>query len=67
MAFDVPQADRDEALALCDENLMDRMLDCLLNTSHPRRRTGVLCMAAEDVWEKSCCYRPWRILPAEGY
>ena len=27
MAFDVPQADRDEALALCDENLMDRMLD----------------------------------------
>ena len=27
VAFDVPQADRDEALALCDENLMDRMLD----------------------------------------
>ncbi len=27
MAFDAPQADRDEALALCDENLMDRMLD----------------------------------------
>ena len=26
---------------------------------HPRRRTGVLCMAAEDVWEKSCSYRPW--------
>ncbi len=23
----MPQADRDEALALCDENLMDRMLD----------------------------------------
>ena len=27
VAFDVPQADRDEALALCDENLMNRMLD----------------------------------------
>ena len=27
VAFDVPQADPDEALALCDENLMDRMLD----------------------------------------
>ena len=27
VAFDAPQADRDEALALCDENLMDRMLD----------------------------------------
>ena len=25
--FDAEQADRDEALALCDENLMDRMLD----------------------------------------
>ena len=27
--------------------------------AHPCRRAGILCMAAEDVWEKSCCYRPW--------
>ena len=25
------------------------------------RGAGVLCMAAEDVWKKSCCYRPWGV------
>ena len=32
--------------------------------AHPRRRTGLLLMAAEDVWKKSCSYRSWHRLAA---
>ena len=49
VAFDVPQADRDEALALCDENLMDRMPDsCRTPTSSLPLRGG-MCSRAGSV------------------
>ena len=51
VAFDVPQADRDEALALCDENLMDRMLDAgqLTDADSSRPLHAGMCSRAGSV------------------
>ncbi len=53
----MPQADRDEALALCDENLMDRMLDAgqlTMRTSSRPLHAG-MCSRAGSV--RRCAYR----------
>ena len=59
----VPTIER-RGLAAVSSSAFAALYSAIRCGAHPRRRTGVLCMAAEDVWEKSCSYRPWHRLAA---